>query len=329
MSFVFGPASFQDYLYWKRVARLVKTLPSADAFHISYNARVSIDTVLTALLDAFSDVYRVKRSVILVLHDHFVLEVEASYTSHDTNRYDLHGVGDLTAVRAWAERFFAGITVPESRTVTWAYLVKGEVECTRMAIKPAPTLFPELYPYITDVAGLVQRFHDSRAPILVLSGEPGTGKTTLVRYMIERFKWSALTTYDPEVMRMDDFYLQFLRDNYNCALLEDADIVLSDRVASGNALMSRILNVADGLVDLTGKKIIFTANLRAVSDIDEAVLRPGRCFGIVQFRRLTPKEAAKAATAMGVVLPPGDDMSIGDIVSDGIGATLPRFGVAP
>lgn len=45
--------------------------------------------------------------------------------------------------------------------------------------------------------------------------------------------------------------------------------------------------VADGVVRAQGRKMIFTTNLPNLSDIDEALLRPGRCFASVRVRALS------------------------------------------
>jgi len=46
------------------------------------------------------------------------------------------------------------------------------------------------------------------------------------------------------------------------------------------------------VVRAQGRKIIFTTNLANVNDIDEALLRPGRCFANVRTRNLRREEAA-------------------------------------
>ena len=44
-----------------------------------------------------------------------------------------------------------------------------------------------------------------------------------------------------------------------------------------------------------GRKIIFSTNLPNVGDLDEALIRPGRCFGRLNVRALMPEEAARVA----------------------------------
>src|SRR5581483_248061 len=57
--------------------------------------------------------------------------------------------------------------------------------------------------------------------------------------------------------------------------------------------LHRFLAIADGVVRAQGRKIIFTTNLPNVGDLDDALLRPGRCFAAIHARSLTPPEASK------------------------------------
>jgi hypothetical protein len=45
---------------------------------------------------------------------------------------------------------------------------------------------------------------------------------------------------------------------------------------------------------MNGKKLIFSTNLPSTKDIDDAILRAGRCFGVLEFRALTLTEANEA-----------------------------------
>ena len=48
--------------------------------------------------------------------------------------------------------------------------------------------------------------------------------------------------------------------------------------------------IADGVVRAQNRKIIFTTNLPNIGSIDDALLRPGRCFATVQMRPLVRTE---------------------------------------
>ena len=62
--------------------------------------------------------------------------------------------------------------------------------------------------------------------------------------------------------------------------------------SNGNIDLHRFLAVADGVVRAQGRKIIFTTNLPNIGDIDEALVRPGRCFATLRTRALERSEAA-------------------------------------
>ena len=64
---------------------------------------------------------------------------------------------------------------------------------------------------------------------------------------------------------------------------------------SGNEEMHRFLAIADGVARSQGRKIIFTTNLPNVNDIDDALIRPGRCFAVKNLRSLEPAEALTLA----------------------------------
>jgi ATP-dependent 26S proteasome regulatory subunit len=73
-------------------------------------------------------------------------------------------------------------------------------------------------------------------------------------------------------------------------VIEDADHLLKPRV-DGNEHLHRFLTIADGVVRSQGRKIIFSTNLPNVGDLDEALVRPGRCFARLYVRTLTAAEA--------------------------------------
>jgi len=43
------------------------------------------------------------------------------------------------------------------------------------------------------------------------------------------------------------------------------------------------------------RKVIFTTNLPNINDIDDALLRPGRCYAVKNLRSLEPGEALRLA----------------------------------
>jgi ATP-dependent 26S proteasome regulatory subunit len=88
--------------------------------------------------------------------------------------------------------------------------------------------------------------------------------------------------------------VQFITGGYGAFVIEDADLLLKSR-ASGNEDLQRFLAIGDGIIRAQGRKIIFTTNLPNIGDVDEALLRPGRCFAVVQTRMLDHEEIRRLA----------------------------------
>ena len=133
--------------------------------------------------------------------------------------------------------------------------------------------------------------------VLLLLGSPGTGKTRLVRAILgamsERKADSAMVLYtgDKRALENDEIFVNFITGQHDAFVIEDADHLLLAR-SSGNQDLHRFLAIADGVVRAQGRKIIFTTNLPNVTDVDEALLRPGRCYASVSTRLLNRNEAA-------------------------------------
>jgi len=159
-------------------------------------------------------------------------------------------------------------------------------------------LYDEAYPSLGEpVASFVNRYLDATETVLVLQGTPGTGKTRLVRAILSamsaRKEDSArvLYTADKRALESDEIFVEFVTGSHDAFVIEDADHLLLAR-SNGNHDLHRFLAIADGVVRAQGRKIIFTTNLANVNDIDEALLRPGRCFANVRTRNLRLEEAA-------------------------------------
>ena len=81
-------------------------------------------------------------------------------------------------------------------------------------------------------------------------------------------------TYEEKLLQQDKLFIQHLSEegNSDVLILEDADILLESRETSGNHVMNKLLNVSDGIIKIMNKKIVFTANLPSVRNIDAALL---------------------------------------------------------
>lgn len=192
-------------------------------------------------------------------------------------------------------------------TVTWFYQGYSRIECKSFPIRETIELKDACYPFLKkSVDSYVSDFIASKVPILIMMGPPGTGKTSFLKYMLSARKMNVACTYDDAVINKDEFFIDYLTNNHiDMLVIEDADLLLRDRESEQNKTMSKLLNVSDGLVPILNKKLIFTTNIDNTKDIDQALMRPGRCYDILHFRNLTHAEALNVCAAYD--LPPLED----------------------
>ena len=185
--------------------------------------------------------------------------------------------------------------------VEWVYAGDGSsVEIPLLGEKLPIT---EMYPFLKNesLESYYDRFMQSSASILLLLGPPGTGKTTFIRGLLHYTRKNAIITYDEKLLEKDYVFSRFIEDDVSVMIIEDADNFLRSR-KEGNSMMHRFLNVGDGLITVKGKKLIFSTNLPSIKDVDAALVRPGRCFDILQFNNYTPEEAKTLASKINIEL---------------------------
>ena len=190
-------------------------------------------------------------------------------------------------------------------SIEWYFAAGGgELRSVRIEELADDQLHDEAYPYLDrGVAHFITSYLDAPETVLVLQGSPGTGKTRLVRAIlgaISRRKGqnaNVLYTGDTRALESDQLFVHFITGEGDAFVVEDADHLLQPRT-DGNDNLHRFLAIADGIVRAQGRKIIFTTNLPNVGDLDDALVRPGRCFARVTTRRLSSREAQTMAVAL-------------------------------
>ncbi|GAB3976715.1 hypothetical protein GCM10028806_36860 [Spirosoma terrae] len=152
--------------------------------------------------------------------------------------------------------------------------------------------------------------------LILLHGEPGTGKTTYIKHLSSLVKKDMLilppymTNYltSPEI-------IPFLLDNKDSVLIiEDAERILQAREAGGDTnSVSNILNLTDGLLaDCMHIQVIATFNA-SKHLLDKALLRKGRLMVDYAFGKLAPPKANELLTHLGMDYRTKEPMTLADI----------------
>ena len=125
--------------------------------------------------------------------------------------------------------------------------------------------------------------------LYLFHGQPGTGKSTYIKYLIHQLKKKVIFISPKMAGELDNLSMTpFLLDNRNTVLvIEDAEELITSREEVRNSNLSMLLNLTDGLLgESLGIQIIATFNTD-VKNIDKALLRKGRLSTIYEFKNLS------------------------------------------
>jgi len=147
--------------------------------------------------------------------------------------------------------------------------------------------------------------------IVILHGEPGTGKTSYIKWLIQSAKKRVIFLPQNLVNELTSpgfisFVMNYCKNSI--LVIEDAESVLVSRgvissVTETNSAISNILNISDGLLsDIFNIQIIATLNC-PLEQIDPALRRKGRIIAEYEFKKLSAKKARKLSQKLGHDMP--------------------------
>ena len=270
--------------------------------HYTANAVDSISILMNMVADEAYDVCELNDRIhLLVLDDDKAdcIKIAIEVGAYE-NVFNIVMTGDPTTVDMLNARFDAAF-VKNGHLITTIVGVsdrgvkKHQSFICKEDVQQAHQCF---YPKITvPLDDYFKAFMQSKENVLILFGEPGTGKSTFTRSLISSGDYSSTLVYYYELMGKSEVINDYMKSDNNILVYEDCDVFLAKR-ENGNPIMSTFLNAADGIMRKLDKKIIFHTNLSSINKIDPALMRVGRCFDILHFDYLTPQEAMNITVEM-------------------------------
>jgi len=137
---------------------------------------------------------------------------------------------------------------------------------------------------------ITKKITDKPAGLYIFHGEPGTGKSTYIKYLasvLPEKKFVYVPEFMIRLLNQPDVIRLFL-DNQNIVLvIEDAEKLIQNRESESDGLVGTLLNISDGILsDIMRIPVILTYNTHT-DNIDKALLRKGRLQYIHKFDILT------------------------------------------
>lgn len=246
-------------------------------------------------------------------------QVEVGYFSKESPNFDIvisSALSKSTFVEAIVKDLESLGLEKDPIEITKISISAGDVSTSEGRIDPNKLGRNSFYPFLGEgVEGegvtMESYIHDyltDSAPVLILIGAPGTGKSTFTRTLAHTSKLKTVICTDEGAVESGAVLSYVSKNSAGLLILEDVDNLLKSREA-GNSFMSALLNESEGVCE-NEIKIVITTNLTNIDKVDSALIRQGRTFDIVDFRNLTRDEAKVVADEEGLDISVLDGSSI-------------------
>lgn len=182
-----------------------------------------------------------------------------------------------------------------SRTPTFKVLTKSHSNFHTEDVRTEKTVVDIVRNYNDDFIAVNNCIQDSikdkESGLILLYGNPGTGKTTYIKSLITDNQGANFIFIQNEFVSnlLDPDFISFLLKQRNSILvIEDAEKVITSREhIKEDSVVSTILQLTDGLFsDYLNIKVICSFNTN-LSKIDTALLRKGRLIAMYEFKALS------------------------------------------
>lgn len=204
-----------------------------------------------------------------------------------------------TTVSIWRSRGMTAFS--DDRAIdcpSWSEIARNYTASTRARLEALARAAPQL----------------DGGRLVLWHGPPGTGKTTAIRMLVREWRASCSAHYiaDPERFFNDPNYildmvtrpirygegpdLEGTEDPGRVRLIigEDCDEYLTPGAnRTAGPAMGRLLNLSDGILGRGLNPLILLTTNEPLSRLHPAVVRPGRCLDVTEFRPLTSAESSE------------------------------------
>jgi hypothetical protein len=233
--------------------------------------------------------------------------------------YILFTTEQETAVNILFEEFKSFIKIPKKTTdISLIIAQNGGLETKEVHIKKPKIDFNIHYneDFVPLHKTMVKQLNKKDTNGLYLfHGQPGTGKSTYIKYLIHQLKKKVIFISPKMAGQLDNLSMTpFLLENRNSILvIEDAEELITSREEVRNSNLSMLLNLTDGLLgESLGIQIIATFNTD-VKNIDKALLRKGRLSVIYEFKLLALDRTNALLNKLGHTIEVTHPLSAADI----------------
>ena len=246
------------------------------------------------IIAAFDGIkFQIHESEMYVVGDNIIIRINSNISNERkiegidvaTNRDDLETIGKLIE---------SSLVIKESLNDENSYKIayKGQysIETTVCKFNDWETNLKKNYNDDLPYDAMNDVIRSDKAGLIMLYGIPGTGKTSLVKTLINDNRDTDFIFVDTSVCESisDGLFLDFLQEHKNSVIVfEDCEKLLFSRDEMVNESIGTILNLTDGIIAESMKiKFICTFNCD-LAKVDKALLRKGRLSIGYEFKKLS------------------------------------------
>ena len=168
-------------------------------------------------------------------------------------------------------------------------IIKGDFTTFPLDIKePSDDLIEKNYNSDIPNERIKEILSDDNPSLIIFHGEPGTGKTTYIKYLSKVMdkKFYILDNSLLDYITSATFIDFIMRRKNSVFVIEDCEALLVEREKTNSSIAS-LLNLTDGIIGSSlNSKFICTFNTD-IKNIDKALLRKGRLKMKYEFKKLS------------------------------------------